>query len=271
MTQAPPAANTATRSARAAGKAPASAAPAHNHNHTNHATTAAKPAAKGKAPAPAAPAKVWTQSSVEDRENIRDFWLGLNESERRDLLQIEKDSVLRRMKEQHRHSCQCSVCGRKKINIEAELNSLYGQYEEDLRLYANQQRAALQGQHPPPPGAGPFPGSVEVDQTGQIIKYDHRAPDPRPPDDLDDGASEEYDDDEEYDDEEDLDDDEIGSDEADVGDELDDPANLPPARRAKAPPRSTAPRPEGSDDFLSFGSMFASIKGLSCAFSRKPC
>ncbi|WVW78857.1 hypothetical protein I302_100820 [Kwoniella bestiolae CBS 10118] len=268
-----PSSNPPARSARAAGKAPASAAPAHNahsgHNHS-HPPASSKPAAKGKAPAaPAPPAKIWTQSSAEDRENIRLFWLGLSEAERRDLLRIEKDAVLRKMKEQHRHSCGCAVCGRKKVNIEMELDQLYEQYYDELRSYAAEQRAAANGIKPPPSGAGPFPGSVEVDSSGVITRYDHRAPDPmgeHDHDDLDGEESEEYDDEDEYGDEDELDDEEIGSDEADVGDDLDDQHPPPPVSRQAArppPPSSKAsqPRPEGGDDFLSFGSSLATIKG----------
>ncbi|WVQ68883.1 uncharacterized protein L199_007092 [Kwoniella botswanensis] len=268
-----PSSNPPARSARAAGKAPASAAPAHNthsgHNHS-HPPASSKPTAKGKAPAaPAPPAKIWTQSSAEDRENIRLFWLGLSEAERRDLLRIEKDAVLRKMKEQHRHSCGCAVCGRKKVNIEMELDKLYEQYYDELRSYAAEQRAAANGIKPPPNGAGPFPGSVEVDSSGVITRYDHRAPDPmgdHDHDDLDGEDSEEYDDEDEYGDEDELDDEEIGSDEADVGDDLDDQHPPPPVSRTTTrppPPSSKAsqPRPEGGDDFLSFGSSLATIKG----------
>lgn len=251
-------ANAPQRSARAAGKAPAAAAPPHNHNHPH---APAKTAAKGKAPANQPPAKIWSQSSAQDRENIRSFWLGLSEAERRDLLQIEKDAVLRKMKEQHRHSCGCAVCGRKKVNIEMELDQLYEQYYDELRSYAAEQRAAANGR-PGPPGAGPFPGSVEVDPSGAVTKFDHRAPDRSPPEEYADEDSEGYEDEEEeYDDEEELEED-IGSDEADVGDEVDDPPPLP--RQARKPPttKPVAPRPEGADDFMAFGSSLASIKGV---------
>lgn len=256
-----PAAPAPARSARAAGKAPA-APPSNHHNH-NHAHPPAKPAAKGKAPAAAPPAKIWTQSSVQDRENIRRFWLELNEAERRDLLQIEKDAVLRKMKEQHRHSCGCAVCGRKKVNIEMELDQLYEQYYDELRLYAAEQRSASIGHRAPPPGAGPFPGSVEVDATGTVTKFDHRAPENAYYDDgLEDEGSELE---EEYDgeDDEDLDEEDIGSEDAEAGDD-DDP---PPARAIrKAPARTTAPRPEGSEDFLAFGNSLATIKGMLFTF-----
>jgi hypothetical protein len=251
-----PAANP-QRSSRAAGKAPASApAPA--------AGPAKLTTAKGKAPANTPPAKIWTQSSAEDRENIRQYWLGLSEADRRNMLRLEKNEVLRKMKEQHRNSCGCAVCGRKKVNIEMELDSLYEQYYSDLHRYAAEQQAAAIGARAPPRGAGPFPGSVEVDSTGQVTKFDNLAPDPSiPPDELDEG-SEEYDDDEEYEDDEDLEDDDIASDEAEVGEELADAQ--PPVRAARKPP--SKPRPEGGEDFLGFGNNFATIKGESCPSRR---
>jgi ribosomal protein S14 len=67
-------------------------------------------AQKGKANAN----KIWSTSTTEERERIKDFWLGLGEPERRNLVKIEKDTVLRKMKEQQKHSCSCAVCGRKR-------------------------------------------------------------------------------------------------------------------------------------------------------------
>jgi len=66
---------------------------------------------KGKASAN----KIWSTSTTEERERIKEFWLGLGEQERRNLVQIEKDTVLRKMKEQQKHSCSCAVCGRKRF------------------------------------------------------------------------------------------------------------------------------------------------------------
>ncbi|ODO03015.1 hypothetical protein I350_05859 [Cryptococcus amylolentus CBS 6273] len=281
MSSAPPA-NPPARSARAAGKAPATAAPPHNHNHNHPHThppaskTTSSAVAKGKAPAAQPPAKIWTQSSAEDRENIRQFWLGLTEAERRDLLRIEKDAVLRKMKEQHRHSCGCAVCGRKKINIEMELDQLYEQYYDELRSYAAEQRTASNGLRAPPSGAGPFPGSVEVDASGTVTQYDHRAPDSgyhhdehdhdhdHDHEELEDEESEEYDEDDEYADEDELDDDDIGTDEADMGDDDDEPPAPPPVSHRptpRRPPSVKAPREENENDFLSFGNSLATIKG----------
>jgi hypothetical protein len=264
-----PPAQQPARSARAAGKAPA-AAPANNaHNH--YPPKASSSTAKGKAPATQPPAKIWTQSSIQDRDNIRKFWLELTELERRDLLQIEKDAVLKKMKEQHRHSCGCAVCGRKKVNIETELDSLYEQYYAELQLYAAEQRAASDGQRPQPAGAGPFPGSVEVDAAGKVTKFDDRAPDPNGQDDEYDDEGSEVFDDEDYEDEEEVDDEELGTEEGEPEDEHDHDhghSHAPrPAKRQAAGSRAsqqpTAPPPEG-DDFFAFGSSLATIKGVSC-------
>ncbi|KAJ7447319.1 salt tolerance down-regulator-domain-containing protein [Mycena galericulata] len=104
------------RSARAAGKAaaypPAPGTPAdkgaakgssnasNNNNNTSNSSSNNN--------------KIWSTSSSEERERIRDFWLALGEEERRDLVRVEKDTVLRKMKEQQKHSCSCAVCGRKR-------------------------------------------------------------------------------------------------------------------------------------------------------------
>lgn len=52
------------------------------------------------------------------------------------------------MKEQQKHSCSCSVCGRKRNAIEEELEVLYDAYYEELEQYANQQQKF--GPIPPP-------------------------------------------------------------------------------------------------------------------------
>lgn len=58
---------------------------------------------------------IWTSTNyTEERQRIREFWLQLSEEERRSLVKVEKEAVLRKMKEQQRHSCNCSVCGKKR-------------------------------------------------------------------------------------------------------------------------------------------------------------
>ncbi|KAH7310483.1 salt tolerance down-regulator-domain-containing protein [Stachybotrys elegans] len=82
--------------------------------------------------------KIWSTSSSEERERIKEFWLGLGEEERKSLVKVEKDAVLKKMKEQQKHTCSCTVCGRKRTAIEEELEGLYDAYYDELEQFANQ-------------------------------------------------------------------------------------------------------------------------------------
>jgi len=105
--------------------------------------------------------RIWNTSTTEERERIKDFWLSLGEEERRSLVKVEKEAVLRKMKEQQKHSCSCSVCGRKRTAIEEELEVLYDAYYEELEQYANQQQTNKYLSHvPPSPPSGTFPSSI---------------------------------------------------------------------------------------------------------------
>jgi hypothetical protein len=88
--------------------------------------------------------RIWNTSTQEERENIKEFWLELGEDERRSLVKVEKEAVLRKMKEQQKHSCSCTVCGRKRTAIEEELEVLYDAYYEELEQYANHNHAAFE-------------------------------------------------------------------------------------------------------------------------------
>jgi hypothetical protein len=81
--------------------------------------------------------QIWNTSTQAERENIKQFWLELGEEERRSLVKVEKEAVLRKMKEQQKHSCSCTVCGRKRTAIEEELEVLYDAYYEELEQFAN--------------------------------------------------------------------------------------------------------------------------------------
>lgn len=80
---------------------------------------------------------IWDSSTLEERSNIRKFWISLAEDKRKELVRIEKEAVLRKMKEQQKHSCSCTVCGRKRTAIEEELEVLYDAYYEELKQFAN--------------------------------------------------------------------------------------------------------------------------------------
>ncbi len=59
----------------------------------------------------------------------------MSDTERRELVRLEKEAVLKKMKEQQRHTCSCSVCGRRRTVIEEELEMLYDAYYEELENY----------------------------------------------------------------------------------------------------------------------------------------
>ncbi|RAL15544.1 putative stress response protein Nst1 [Aspergillus homomorphus CBS 101889] len=96
---------------------------------------------------------IWNTTTQEERENIKTFWLELGEEERRQLVKVEKDAVLKKMKEQQKHSCSCTVCGRKRTAIEEELEVLYDAYYEELEQYANNNQGSFEKGPPmiPPP------------------------------------------------------------------------------------------------------------------------
>jgi len=57
---------------------------------------------------------IWYRSDAEEKARIREFWLNLGEEERRGLVVLEKEAVLKKMREQQKANCNCSVCGRKR-------------------------------------------------------------------------------------------------------------------------------------------------------------
>ncbi|KAG8167069.1 hypothetical protein KVR01_002758 [Diaporthe batatas] len=150
--------------------------------------------------------RIWNTSSQEERERIKEFWLGLGEDERKSLVKVEKEAVLKKMKEQQKHTCSCSVCGRKRHAIEEELEGLYDAYYEELKQFANHPQ---QDGHPPLMGASRhfgfhhgnrFPSYAgHQPSRGRIVE--HVGEDDE--DDLDDEAysEDELDDDEAYSDE----------------------------------------------------------------------
>ncbi|KAK0641502.1 salt tolerance down-regulator-domain-containing protein [Cercophora newfieldiana] len=151
--------------------------------------------------------KIWNTSSQEERERIKEFWLGLSESERKSLVKVEKDAVLKKMKEQQKHTCSCTVCGRKRTAIEEELEGLYDAYYEELEQYANHPN---QGDGPPmlrpnqsygPPGGARPRGlaySNHQPSHGRIVEH---VGDDEEEDEEDDYSDDELED-EEYSDEE---------------------------------------------------------------------
>src|SRR6267142_2410291 len=126
-----------TRSSRAASKAPLQPHPyphTHPHHHPSPPSSNTSQTQKHRPPSSQAPSsrnnvnsnsKIWSTSSTEERERIKEFWLDLGEEERRNLVKLEKEAVLKKMKEQQRHSCACAVCGRKRSVCQFHLDFFF--------------------------------------------------------------------------------------------------------------------------------------------------
>ena len=119
-------------SRRAASKAPISSH-AYGHNHAHHhpsppssnASAPHKPRPPATGQQPPKNNKIWSTSTTEERERIKEFWLALGEDERRNLVKIEKEAVLKKMKEQQKHNCSCAVCGRKRCVFLSSLSEKF--------------------------------------------------------------------------------------------------------------------------------------------------
>lgn len=125
---------------------------------------------------------IWNTTTQQERQNIKNFWLSLSEDERKSLLKIEKETVLRKMKQQQqKHSCQCTVCGRKRTAIEEELEVLYEGYYEELEQYAHHDHphptsrnllpAPLAHSHAQHPLATPHPNLHSHHRSSQMLEH----------------------------------------------------------------------------------------------------
>ncbi|KZL65596.1 stress response protein nst1 [Colletotrichum incanum] len=183
--------------------------------------------------------KIWNTSSQEERERIKEFWLGLGEDERKSLVKVEKDAVLKKMKEQQKHTCSCTVCGRKRTAIEEELEGLYDAYYEELETFANNG----EGPHilpphrefPLRPSRLPSTYSGQPPSRGRIVEHVGDDDDEEDPE-------------EEYSDEEDELEDEEEEEEDDEYSEEDEP------------PEDAHPHDRDVADFLTFGNSLQ-VKG----------
>lgn len=100
---------------------------------------------------------IWDNSSIEEQENLKQFWESLDESQKFELVQIDKQSILELFKNEARSAknnhannnnnvssahgsqlnmnskhCTCSYCGRQKSLIEDELESIYDNHFDDI-------------------------------------------------------------------------------------------------------------------------------------------
>ncbi|KAJ2991112.1 hypothetical protein NUW58_g2642 [Xylaria curta] len=81
--------------------------------------------------------RVWDTGIENEREAAHQFWLGLDAEDRQTLVKAEKTTILEKMKAQKKHTCDCSVCSRKRIAIEDELEPLYNSYYEEAERFSS--------------------------------------------------------------------------------------------------------------------------------------
>lgn len=158
--------------------------------------------------------------------------------------------------------------------IEEELEVLYDAYYEELEQYANYQQRYVSsgGTIPPPPGPGPFPGSVELDKNGAVIdppqnKVSHNPPPSnrtpaltngrKPPKhesefDDDDGDEEEYEEEEEEEYEEDEEEEEEDEDPEEEEEEVKPRDRRNPGVRGRRPVNNA--KANGRDGLFNLGS-----------------
>lgn len=91
------------------------------------------------------------------------------------LVQIEKESVLKKMKEQEKHVCGCAVCSRKRTAIEEELEGLYSAYYEELEQFANHPQ---QDAYPPMMGVSPSQKDDDVYSDEDLDEDTHSGDEP---------------------------------------------------------------------------------------------
>ena len=58
---------------------------------------------------------IWDFEDETERQRIREFWVGLSQEERRALVKLEKETILKKVKEQQKLTCACAVCGRRRF------------------------------------------------------------------------------------------------------------------------------------------------------------
>jgi hypothetical protein len=73
------------------------------------------------------------EKSASERQLIIKFWQSLNNESRKKIIRIDRNELLKKIKEKYRHICSCSVCGRKRAVIDKEVERLYHDYCEELQ------------------------------------------------------------------------------------------------------------------------------------------
>ncbi|KAJ1979374.1 Stress response protein nst1 [Dimargaris verticillata] len=70
--------------------------------------------------------------SRSERSKIREYWAQLSPRAKVNLIRVGQAEVVKALKQQKKASCQCSLCARRRAEIERDLPQLYAAYEVEL-------------------------------------------------------------------------------------------------------------------------------------------
>jgi hypothetical protein len=65
-------------------------------------------------------------------EELKEYWLSLPSSEKKEMLRTERQSVFKLIKDHQKITCNCSVCARKRQIVDKELQGLYETYFDGI-------------------------------------------------------------------------------------------------------------------------------------------
>ncbi|KAJ1972936.1 Stress response protein nst1, partial [Dimargaris xerosporica] len=70
--------------------------------------------------------------SRSERSKVREYWAQLSPRAKVNLIRVGQAEVVKALKQQKKASCQCSLCARRRTEIERDLPQLYAAYEVEL-------------------------------------------------------------------------------------------------------------------------------------------
>jgi len=71
---------------------------------------------------------------------IVNYWKVLNLSSQKDIIRIDKQDLIKKIKEKQRNVCSCANCGRRRQYLEKEVDRLYSQFCEELNFRSRPKR-----------------------------------------------------------------------------------------------------------------------------------
>lgn len=90
-------------------------------------------------------ANIWDNATIEEQENLKAFWESLDDSQKLELVKVDKKSIMDIFKSENKsvnhnastnpqqnNGCSCSYCGKKNNIIEDELENIYDNHFDDI-------------------------------------------------------------------------------------------------------------------------------------------